>query len=224
MDGTVPTDRFSAGQEQAECGKAASRQGKLHPDWRESAAFFANLPANRGFGRGRCDMAAFGGRFVLHVLAQTLWSIARLFCAKRPSERAKSCVFSTIICKGRLSVSPVRVCGRSRNLFCGVRPMVCILLRKAALLALPPPAFPRSVSILSCPSVLCLRTSDLSGLECFLPPFRAARSAYVQVPPESVWSKGKALFAGRAFFSMPRSLKTKISAFGYARSSGNGWR
>ena len=31
----------------------------------------------------RCDMAAFGGRFVLHVLAQTLWSIARLFCAKK---------------------------------------------------------------------------------------------------------------------------------------------
>ena len=82
MDGTVPQTGFLPGRNRQNAEKQLLG--------RESASglagkrgFFANLPANRGFGRGRCDMAAFGGRFVLHVLAQTLWSIARLFCAKK---------------------------------------------------------------------------------------------------------------------------------------------
>ena len=82
MDGTVPQTGFLPGRNRQNAEKQllgrASASGLA-----EKRIFFANLPANRVFGRGRRDMAAFGGRFVLHVLAQTLWSIARLFCAKK---------------------------------------------------------------------------------------------------------------------------------------------
>lgn len=82
MDGTVPQTGFLPGRNRQNAEKQllgrASASGLAG-----KRGFFANLPANRVFGRGRCDMAAFGGRFVLHVLAQTLWSIARLFCAKK---------------------------------------------------------------------------------------------------------------------------------------------
>ena len=82
MDGTVPQTGFLPGRNRQNAEKQlpgrASASGLAG-----KRGFFANLPANRGFGRGRCDMAAFGGRFVLHVLAQTLWSIARLFCAQK---------------------------------------------------------------------------------------------------------------------------------------------
>lgn len=82
MDGTVPQTGFLPGRNRQNAEKQllgrASASGLA-----EKRSFFANLPANRVFDRGRRDIAAFGGRFVLHVLAQTLWSIARLFCAKK---------------------------------------------------------------------------------------------------------------------------------------------
>lgn len=82
MDGTVPQTGFLPGRNRQNVEKQllgrASASGLAG-----KRGFFANLPANRVFDRGRRDIAAFGGRFVLHVLAQTLWSIARLFCAKK---------------------------------------------------------------------------------------------------------------------------------------------
>ena len=82
MDGTVPQTGFLPGRNRQNAEKQllgrASASGLA-----EKRSFFANLPANRVFGRGRRDMAAFGGRFALHVLARTLWSIVRLFCAKK---------------------------------------------------------------------------------------------------------------------------------------------
>ena len=82
MDGTVPQTGFLPGRNRQNAEKQLPGRESAF-GLAEKRSFFANLPANRVFDRGRCDMAAFGGRFVLHVLAQTLWSIARLFCAKK---------------------------------------------------------------------------------------------------------------------------------------------
>ena len=66
MDGTVPQTGFLPGRNRQNVEKQllgrASASGLAG-----KRGFFANLPANRGFGRGRCDMAAFGGRFALHM-------------------------------------------------------------------------------------------------------------------------------------------------------------
>ena len=73
MDGTVPQTGFLPGRNRQNAEKQLPGRASA-----------SGLAGKRGFfARGRCDMAAFGGRFVLHVLAQTLWSIARLFCAKK---------------------------------------------------------------------------------------------------------------------------------------------
>lgn len=99
MDGTVPQTGFLPGRNRQNAEKQlpgrASASGLAG-----KRGFFANLPANRGFGRGRCDMAAFGGRFVLHVLATDPVEHREAILRKKGRLNAKSCVFSTIICKG----------------------------------------------------------------------------------------------------------------------------
>ncbi len=83
MDGTVPQTGFLPGRNRQNAEKQLLRQGKCVRIGGK-ARLFRQSACEQGFRRrGRCDMAAFGGRFVLHVLAQTLWSIARLFCAKK---------------------------------------------------------------------------------------------------------------------------------------------
>ena len=139
---------------------------QVHPDWRESAAF-SPICLRTGFS------AAVAATWRPSAAASfyTSWhrpcGASRGYFAQKGRLNAKSCVFSTIICKERLSVSPVRVCGRSHSPLLR-RSSHGLYFASQSCIALPPPAFPRSVSILSCPSVLCLRTSNLSGLECFL--------------------------------------------------------
>ena len=78
MDGTVPQTGFLPGRNRQNAEKQlpgrASASGLA-----EKRSFFANLPANRVFGRGRRDMAAFGGRFALHASALALRGVAGLF-------------------------------------------------------------------------------------------------------------------------------------------------
>ena len=77
MDGTVPQTGFLPGRNRQNAEKQllgrASASGLAG-----KRGFFANLPANRVFGRGRCDMAAFGGRFALHASALALREVAGL--------------------------------------------------------------------------------------------------------------------------------------------------
>ena len=93
------TDRFSAGQEQAECGKAASRQGKCiriggkAQLFRQSACeqgFRPRSPRHGGL-RRPLRSTRLGTDPVEHREA---------ILRKKGRLNAKSCVFSTIICKG----------------------------------------------------------------------------------------------------------------------------
>ena len=201
------TDRFSAGQEQAECGKAASRQGKCIRIGGK-AQLFRQSACEQGF---RPRSPRHGG------LRRPLRS-TRL--GTDPVEHREAILRK----KGRLNALRAaflaRLSAREAFRFSGtcLRAQPQPFLRRSShglyfasqsCIALPPPAFPRSVSILSCPSVLCLRTSNLSGLECFL-----LRSEQLVQHTFRCLQK--------AFGQKVRlcSLKTKISAFGYARSSG----
>ena len=78
MDGTVPQTGFLPGRNRQNAEKQlpgrASASGLAG-----KRGFFTNLPANRSFGRGRCDMAAFGGRSALHASALALRGAAGLF-------------------------------------------------------------------------------------------------------------------------------------------------
>ena len=84
MDGTVPQTGFLPGRNRQNAEKQllgrASASGLA-----EKRSFFANLPANRVFGRG------LGTDPVEHREA---------ILRKKGRLNAKSCVFSTIICKG----------------------------------------------------------------------------------------------------------------------------
>ena len=93
------TDRFSAGQEQAECGKAASRQGKCIRIggkarlFRQSACEQEFRPRSLRHGGLRRPLRStrLGTDPVEHREA---------ILRKKGRLNAKSCVFSTIICKG----------------------------------------------------------------------------------------------------------------------------
>ena len=112
------TDRFSAGQEQAECGKAASRQGKCIRIGGK-ARLFRQSTCEQGF---RPRSLRHGG--LRRPLRSTRLGTdpvehREAILRKKGRLNAKSCVFSTIICKRG---------------FPFLRYVSCILLRKAALL------------------------------------------------------------------------------------------
>ena len=159
------TDRFSAGQEQAECGKAASRQGKCIRIGGKARLFICK----RGFPFLRYVSAGAAATFFAAFVPWPVFCFAKLHCFAAAS-------FSSICIYSFLSV--------------------CFMSADVELI------WPRMLP----------------------PPFRAARSAYVQVPPESVWSKGKALFAGRAFFRCPVRSKQKFRRSDTPEAAGNGWR
>ena len=80
--------------------KSSFPAGQVHPDWRESAAF---SPIYLRTGVSAAVAATW--RPSAAASFYTSWhrpcgASRGYFAQKRPSERAKSCVFSTIICKG----------------------------------------------------------------------------------------------------------------------------
>ena len=93
------TDRFSAGQEQAECGKAAFRQGKCIRIGGK-ARLFRQSACEQGF---RPRSLRHGG--LRRPLRSTRLGTdpvehREAILRKKGRLNAKSCVFSTIICKG----------------------------------------------------------------------------------------------------------------------------
>ena len=217
------TDRFSAGQEQAECGKAASRQGECIRIGGK-ARLFRQSTCEQGF---RPRSLRHGG------LRRPLRS-TRL--GTDPVEHREAILRK----KGRLNALRAaflaRLSAREAFRFSGT-----------CLRAQPQPFLRRSshgLYFASQSCIDCLAAASFSSIciysflsVCFMsadvgliwprmlpPPFRAARSAYVQVPPESVWSKGKALFAGRAFFRCPVRSKQKFRRSDTPEAAGNGWR
>lgn len=146
--------------------KSSFPAGQVHPDWRESAAF---SPIYLRTGVSAAVAATW--RPSAAASFYTSWH--------RPCGASRG-YFAQ---KGRLNALRAaflaRLSAREAFRFSGtcLRAQPQPFLRRSShglyfasqsCIALPPPAFPRSVSILSCPSVLCLRTSNLSGLECFL--------------------------------------------------------
>ena len=224
MDGTVSTDRFSTGQEQAELRKKQLPGRASASGLAGKRGFFANLPANRGFGRGRCDMAAFGGRFVLHVFGTDPVEHREAILRKKGRLNALRAAFLARL-SAREAFRFLRYvsAGAAATLFLR-RSSHGLYFASQSCIALPPPAFPRSVSILSCPSVLCLRTSNLSGLECFLlrseqlvqHTFRCLQKAFGQ--------KVRLCLSGRAFFRCPVRSKQKFRRSDTPEAAGNGWR
>lgn len=215
------TDRFSAGQEQAECGKAASRQGKCiriggkAQLFRQSACeqgFRPRSPRHGGL-RRPLRSTRLGTDPVEHREA---------ILRKKGRLNAKSCVFSTIICKGGFPFLRYVSAGAAATFFAAFVPWPVFCFAKLHCFAT---ASFSSICIYSFLSV-CFLSADVELIwpRMLPPPFRAARSAYVQVPPESVWSKGKALFAGRAFFRCPVRSKQKFRRSDTPEAAGNGWR
>lgn len=215
------TDRFSAGQEQAECGKAASRQGKCiriggkAQLFRQSACeqgFRPRSPRHGGL-RRPLRSTRLGTDPVEHREA---------ILRKKGRLNAKSCVFSTIICKGGFPLLRYVSAGAAATFFAAFVPWPVFCFAKLHCFAT---ASFSSICIYSFLSV-CFLSADVELIwpRMLPPPFRAARSAYVQVPPESVWSKGKALFAGRAFFRCPVRSKQKFRRSDTPEAAGNGWR
>lgn len=215
------TDRFSAGQEQAECGKAASRQGKCiriggkAQLFRQSACeqgFRPRSPRHGGL-RRPLRSTRLGTDPVEHREA---------ILRKKGRLNAKSCVFSTIICKGGFPLLRYVSAGAAATFFAAFVPWPVFCFAELHCLAA---ASFSSICIYSFLSV-CFMSADVGLIwpRMLPPPFRAARSAYVQVPPESVWSKGKALFAGRAFFRCPVRSKQKFRRSDTPEAAGNGWR
>ena len=220
MDGTVPQTGFLPGRNRQNA-ESSFPAGKVHPDWRERS-FFRQSACEQGF-RPRSPRHGDLRRPLRSTrLGTTLWSIARLFCAKGRLN-AKSCVFSTIICKV-FSVSPVRVCGRSRNLFCGVRPMACVLLRKAALHC-------RRQLFLDLYLFFLVRLFYVCGRRTYL-----ASNASSSVPSSSFSIRSGAsekafgqkvrlcLPVGAFFFDAPFAPKQKFRRSDTPEAAGNGWR
>ena len=202
--------------------KSSFPAGRVHPDWRESAAF-SPICLRTGFS------AAVAATWRPSAAASFYTSWHRpcgasrgYFAQKRPSERAKSCVFSTIICKGGFPLLRYVSAGVAATFFAAFVPWPVFCFAKLHCLAA---ASFSSICIYSFLSV-CFMSADVELIwpRMLPPPFRAARSAYVQVPPESVWSKGKALFAGRAFFRCPVRSKQKFRRSDTPEAAGNGWR
>ena len=113
--------------------KSSFPAGQVHPDWRESAAF-SPICLRTGFS------AAVAATWRPSAAASfyTSWhrpcGASRGYFAQKGRLNAKSCVFSTIICKRGFPFLRYVSAGAAATFFCGVRPMACILLRKAALL------------------------------------------------------------------------------------------
>ena len=215
------TDRFSAGQEQAECGKAASRQGKCIRIGGK-ARLFRQSTCEQGF---RPRSLRHGG--LRRPLRSTRLGTdpvehREAILRKKGRLNAKSCVFSTIICKGGFPLLRYVSTGAAATFFAAFVPWPVFCFAKLHCLAT---ASFSSICIYSFLSV-CFMSADVELIwpRMLPPPFRAARSAYVQVPPESVWSKGKALFAGRAFFRCPVRSKQKFRRSDTPEAAGNGWR
>ena len=202
--------------------KSSFPAGRVHPDWRESAAF---SPIYLRTGVSAAVAATW--RPSAAASFYTSWhrpcgASRGYFAQKRPSERAKSCVFSTIICKGGFPFLRYVSAGAAATFFAAFVPWPVFCFAKLHCLAT---ASFSSICIYSFLSV-CFMSADVGLIwpRMLPPPFRAARSAYVQVPPESVWSKGKALFAGRAFFRCPVRSKQKFRRSDTPEAAGNGWR
>ena len=202
--------------------KSSFPAGRVHPDWRESAAF---SPIYLRTGVSAAVAATW--RPSAAASFYTSWhrpcgASRGYFAQKRPSERAKSCVFSTIICKGGFPFLRYVSAGAAATFFAAFVPWPVFCFAKLHCLAT---ASFSSICIYSFLSV-CFMSADVELIwpRMLPPPFRAARSAYVQVPPESVWSKGKALFAGRAFFRCPVRSKQKFRRSDTPEAAGNGWR
>ncbi len=215
------TDRFSAGQEQAECGKAASRQGKCIRIGGK-ARLFRQSTCEQGF---RPRSLRHGG--LRRPLRSTRLGTdpvehREAILRKKGRLNAKSCVFSTIICKGGFPLLRYVSAGAAATFFAAFVPWPVFCFAKLHCFAT---ASFSSICIYSFLSV-CFMSADVGLIwpRMLPPPFRAARSAYVQVPPESVWSKGKALFAGRAFFRCPVRSKQKFRRSDTPEAAGNGWR
>ena len=167
MDGTVPQTGFLPGRNRQNAEKQLSGRESAS-GLAEKRSFFANLPANRVSAAVAATWRPSAAASFYTSWHRPCGASRGYFAQKRPSERAKSCVFSTIICKGGFPFLRYVSAGAAATFFAAFVPWPVFCFAKLHCIALPPPAFPRSVSILSCPSVLCLRTSDLSGLECFL--------------------------------------------------------
>lgn len=202
--------------------KSSFPAGRVHPDWRESAAF---SPIYLRTGVSAAVAATW--RPSAAASFYTSWhrpcgASRGYFAQKRPSERAKSCVFSTIICKGGFPFLRYVSAGAAATFFAAFVPWPVFCFAKLHCFAA---ASFSSICIYSFLSV-CFMSADVGLIwpRMLPPPFRAARSAYVQVPPESVWSKGKALFAGRAFFRCPVRSKQKFRRSDTPEAAGNGWR
>ena len=202
--------------------KSSFSAGQVHPDWRESAAF---SPICLRTGVSAAVAATW--RPSAAASFYTSWhrpcgASRGYFAQKRPSERAKSCVFSTIICKRGFPFLRYVSAGAAATFFAAFVPWPVFCFAKLHCLAA---ASFSSICIYSFLSV-CFMSADVGLIwpRMLPPPFRAARSAYVQVPPESVWSKGKALFAGRAFFRCPVRSKQKFRRSDTPEAAGNGWR
>ena len=215
------TDRFSAGQEQAECGKAAFRQGKCIRIGGK-ARLFRQSACEQGF---RPRSLRHGG--LRRPLRSTRLGTGPVehreaILRKKGRLNAKSCVFSTIICKGGFPFLRYVSAGAAATFFAAFVPWPVFCFAKLHCFAT---ASFSSICIYSFLSV-CFMSADVELIwpRMLPPPFRAARSAYVQVPPESVWSKGKALFAGRAFFRCPVRSKQKFRRSDTPEAAGNGWR
>ena len=215
------TDRFSAGQEQAECGKAASRQGECIRIGGK-ARLFRQSTCEQGF---RPRSLRHGG--LRRPLRSTRLGTdpvehREAILRKKGRLNAKSCVFRTIICKGGFPFLRYVSAGAAATFFAAFVPWPVFCFAKLHCLAT---ASFSSICIYSFLSV-CFMSADVELIwpRMLPPPFRAARSAYVQVPPESVWSKGKALFAGRAFFRCPVRSKQKFRRSDTPEAAGNGWR
>ena len=215
------TDRFSAGQEQAECGKAASRQGKCIQIGGK-ARLFRQSACEQGF---RPRSLRHGG--LRRPLRSTRLGTdpvehREAILRKKGRLNAKSCVFSTIICKRGFPFLRYVSAGAAATFFAAFVPWPVFCFAELHCLAA---ASFSSICIYSFLSV-CFMSADVGLIwpRMLPPPFRAARSAYVQVPTESVWSKGKALFAGRAFFRCPVRSKQKFRHSDTPEAAGNGWR
>ena len=166
--------------------KSSFSAGQVRPDWRESAAF---SPICLRTGVSAAVAATW--RPSAAASFYTSWhrpcgASRGYFAQKRPSERAKSCVFSTIICKGGFPFLRYVSAGAAATFFAAFVPWPVFCFAKLHCLAT---ASFSSICIYSFLSV-CFMSADVELIwpRILPPPFRAARSAYVQVPPESVWS------------------------------------
>lgn len=133
MDGTVPQTGFLPGRNRQNAEKQlpgrASASGLAG-----KRGFFANLPCEQGF---RPRSLRHGG--LRRPLRSTRLGTdpvehREAILRKKGRLNAKSCVFSTIICKRGFPFLRYVSAGAAATFFAGVRPMACILLRKAALL------------------------------------------------------------------------------------------